>query len=473
MLARGRAATSASRTTGTRRGVWLRPDGGTCCWARGRASSALPITPPNVTHAVHVRRKRRAGSQDRRSGFSATRSSPPTCSGRSSSRRAPASGKRLRPRSDGDRGAPTSSPHGSRLARVHYAEELIPEIGQPLHVLLELPDYLGSSSIVIDQQTSELVERSTYLAYGGAESDYRPTRWGSFREDYKFTGKEEDVEVGIQYFGKRYYSAELNRWISADPLTVQGLGGDDNVYAYVHGQALRATDPIGLETTSSSSSSPSTDNASAAEAAVPFVFEAKGADAPAMYLRGPISAVPDTPLTFQSPQDAINYVQQNHISGASIVVNTDKMGTGSQLRSDIHDYFMQQMVGPLLGPAAAIMQTGKQGGSLTPGGQGGGGEGANPQGVQGNVGTQQTAGPFTGSDAAMTMAFGPGSANGKSGGVPFGLCSTCQGSSLGQGLWALGQIVGSIAIGAIVRAQRTRSRNRHLASAISRSRCPH
>jgi RHS repeat-associated protein len=92
------------------------------------------------------------------------------------------------------------------------------------------------------------VERTTYQAYGATESDYRPSRWDSFREDYKFTGKEEDIEIGLQYFEKRYYSPALNRFVSADPLAVSTIGrGDMNVYAYVHGRALYDTDPDGLE----------------------------------------------------------------------------------------------------------------------------------------------------------------------------------------------------------------------------------
>jgi RHS repeat-associated protein len=140
------------------------------------------------------------------------------------------------------------SAHGVRLGRLVYDEAAIPTLGAAkLHVFFELGDYLGSTSIVIDKATSELVERGTFQAYGGAESDYRPERWKSFREDYRFTGKEEDVEVGLQYFGKRYLNPLLGRWISADPLTVHMLGSDLNSYAYVSGAALRNTDPLGLE----------------------------------------------------------------------------------------------------------------------------------------------------------------------------------------------------------------------------------
>ncbi len=123
------------------------------------------------------------------------------------------------------------------------------------HVFLELTDSLGSTSAVIDKDTSELVERSTYLAYGALESDYRPDRWmmsdgtelQSFAEDYKFTGKEDDAEIGLAYFGARYYSPQLGRWISPDPLAIHALGGDLNPYAYVRGHATAATDDMGLE----------------------------------------------------------------------------------------------------------------------------------------------------------------------------------------------------------------------------------
>jgi RHS repeat-associated protein len=108
-------------------------------------------------------------------------------------------------------------------------------------------DHLGPTGIVIDLATSELVERGTYLAMGGADSDYRPTRWNSFREDHRFTGKEEDVEVGLQYFGKRFLSPYLGRWMSPDPLNLHGpTSGDPNLYAYVQGRYLIIVDPVGL-----------------------------------------------------------------------------------------------------------------------------------------------------------------------------------------------------------------------------------
>jgi RHS repeat-associated protein len=142
------------------------------------------------------------------------------------------------------------SAHGVRLARLYYAGNDVPTLSSGhLHVLFELPDHLGSSTFVIDGATSELVEATRYQAYGATESDYRPGRWAAYREDYRFTGKEEDIEVGLTYFGQRYLSAGLNRWVSVDPLTIHGLQADVNVYAYVHGRVLVAIDPLGLADT--------------------------------------------------------------------------------------------------------------------------------------------------------------------------------------------------------------------------------
>jgi RHS repeat-associated protein len=140
---------------------------------------------------------------------------------------------------------------GQGIGRLTYegAADGEPRIASnQLHTLINIGDHLGSASIVVDKATGELAERRTYMAYGATESDYRPARWKGFREDYGFSGKEEDFEVGLQYFGKRYLSPYLGRWVSPDPLAVHSPGEADlNLYAYVHGSVLLSVDPLGLE----------------------------------------------------------------------------------------------------------------------------------------------------------------------------------------------------------------------------------
>jgi RHS repeat-associated protein len=139
-------------------------------------------------------------------------------------------------------------PAGMATARVLYSNESLPTLtsGQQ-HVFLELSDQVGSNTFVIDHATGELVEAATYAAYGAAESDYRPGRWGQFREPFRFSGKEEDIELGLSYFGARYYSPYLGVWMSADPSTIHEGGSDVNPYAYVNGSPLMGVDPDGRE----------------------------------------------------------------------------------------------------------------------------------------------------------------------------------------------------------------------------------
>ena len=117
----------------------------------------------------------------------------------------------------------------------------------PLHTFLLVPDMLGSTAAVIDRGSSELVEWTTYYPHGATENDFRNARWAQFREPLKFTGKEEDIEIGLTYFGARYYAPYLGQWASADPLTVHALGSDLNPYAYVGGRVSKFVDPFGLQ----------------------------------------------------------------------------------------------------------------------------------------------------------------------------------------------------------------------------------
>jgi RHS repeat-associated protein len=134
---------------------------------------------------------------------------------------------------------------------VVYAEDDLPsQSSSKQHVFFSIGDHMGSTGWVIDKETSELVEASTYQAHGARDSEHRPARWGQFREEYGFTGKEEDIEIGLTYFGARYYSAALGRWISADPLTVHGLGANANPYA--DGTPAMRMDPNGLDTSNES-----------------------------------------------------------------------------------------------------------------------------------------------------------------------------------------------------------------------------
>lgn len=136
----------------------------------------------------------------------------------------------------------------SRIALVRvgnpFADDTTPA------VKYHLGDHLGSSNVVIDAGGS-WVNREEYTPYG-------ETGFGSFaRKRYRFTGKERDDESGLHYFGLRFYTPWLSRWMSCDPAgTVDGLC----LYCYARSNPLHLIDPDGAQ---------SADNINAEDAGAP------------------------------------------------------------------------------------------------------------------------------------------------------------------------------------------------------------
>jgi RHS repeat-associated protein len=65
------------------------------------------------------------------------------------------------------------------------------------------------------------------------------------RTPWLFASKRFDPETGFFLFAKRYYSQDLGRFITPDPL---GFADGPNLYAYVHENPIFFSDPYGLET---------------------------------------------------------------------------------------------------------------------------------------------------------------------------------------------------------------------------------
>ncbi|MFL6621567.1 MAG: RHS repeat-associated core domain-containing protein, partial [Sulfurifustis sp.] len=81
-----------------------------------------------------------------------------------------------------------------------------------------------------------------YSPYGEA------TQLGESNDNsLQYTGREND-DTGVYYYRARYYDPQLKRFVSEDPI---GLDGGSNVYAYVDADPLRQIDPYGLESSSS------------------------------------------------------------------------------------------------------------------------------------------------------------------------------------------------------------------------------
>ncbi|MCC5832531.1 MAG: RHS repeat-associated core domain-containing protein [Chlamydiales bacterium] len=84
--------------------------------------------------------------------------------------------------------------------------------------------------------------------YGKPHETYRHTAFGeqlteTSASPWRFSSKRYDEETDFIYFGRRYYSSNLGRWITPDP---QGFEDGPNLYAYVHNGPLTSWDLYGL-----------------------------------------------------------------------------------------------------------------------------------------------------------------------------------------------------------------------------------
>ena len=118
--------------------------------------------------------------------------------------------------------------------------------------------YRGVGTVYLHQDhlgSTRLYTGLTGNVYG-TPLDYDPFGFSAASDNVdnrQFTGKERDSVSGLDYFGARYNSSSLGRFMSADPFNVAGDFVDSqnpqhwNMYSYVLNSPLNAVDPDGLD----------------------------------------------------------------------------------------------------------------------------------------------------------------------------------------------------------------------------------
>lgn len=112
--------------------------------------------------------------------------------------------------------------------------------GTSVNTLYYHPDHLGSTSLVTNSAGNK-VQELLYAPFGETYSSS-----GSSPLRHKYTGQEEDPEIGLYYYNARYYDPALGRFISPDSIVPSAMDPQSlNRYAYVRNNPLVLTDPDG------------------------------------------------------------------------------------------------------------------------------------------------------------------------------------------------------------------------------------
>jgi RHS repeat-associated protein len=99
-------------------------------------------------------------------------------------------------------------------------------------------DHLGTPMELTDDK-GKIVWEGDYKAFGKAKA----TSFDGFTNNLRFQGQYWDEETGLHYNRYRYYDPMAGRYVSKDPI---GLEGGANQFGYVSGNPLNDVDPTGL-----------------------------------------------------------------------------------------------------------------------------------------------------------------------------------------------------------------------------------
>ena len=110
-------------------------------------------------------------------------------------------------------------------------------------VRYQYSNHLGSACLELDEN-GYIISYEEYHPFG--TTSYRSGKNDAevSQKKYKYCGKERDEEIGLYYYGARYYAAWLCRFISTDPLKEKYPNWSPYVYSY--NNPIRFFDPTGL-----------------------------------------------------------------------------------------------------------------------------------------------------------------------------------------------------------------------------------
>jgi len=111
-------------------------------------------------------------------------------------------------------------------------------------VFYYISDHLTTAQLLVDE-TGAVVWQGNYRPFGEVDITVN-----TLDNEFRLPGQYFDTETGLHYNWHRYYDPATGRYITADPI---GLDGGMNLYAYVAGNPVNKVDPSGLDFTNKGS----------------------------------------------------------------------------------------------------------------------------------------------------------------------------------------------------------------------------
>ncbi|MBE7170548.1 MAG: hypothetical protein INR73_08155 [Williamsia sp.] len=108
-------------------------------------------------------------------------------------------------------------------------------------------NHLGSASLEMDEGAG-IVSYEEYHPYGTTAYEAFDKAINPIAKRYRYTGMEREEESGLAYHSARFYLPWLGRWLSADPI---GIEGQINQYDYVNNNPILKFDLTGMDAVSS------------------------------------------------------------------------------------------------------------------------------------------------------------------------------------------------------------------------------
>ena len=126
---------------------------------------------------------------------------------------------------------------GQMLAEyIFLGDQLLAMIKPAESVYYYHNDHLGTPQVLTDD-TQTIAWKGVYTPFGGAVASIQ-----TVENPFRFPGQYYDQETGLHYNYFRYYNPQTGRYITPDPI---GLEGGINLFAYTAGNPVNFIDPYG------------------------------------------------------------------------------------------------------------------------------------------------------------------------------------------------------------------------------------